>query len=384
MLGFDRRAARIAWTVSLVAIALYLAYAVRRTAFVFVLALFFSYLLYPLVKRIAGMAPLRWSKGAATAIVYVLLLGALAGIAALVGPPIVEQASALSERLPRLLEGGSIVDKLPLPGWLASYRDRLAEFARSQLQGGSDIAMPIAKRVGQVLLTVAGNLIYVVLIPVLAFLLIKDGTAMRDRFLAWTRRYPHAGMWRDIVGDLDTLLGGYMRALLILSLGTIVVYAIVFSLAGVPYGLLLAVLAGLLEFVPVLGPLAAAVASVAVAALSGYDHVLAILGFIVLYRVFQDYVLNPYLMHEGVTLPPLLVLFGLLAGEELAGVAGIFLSVPVLAAVKIAVRRIGEEVDRGAAARAGTVVEPPVEAAPPSAPAPEPIGSGGPPAAVPR
>ena len=359
MLGFDQRVARFAWTTSLVVVALYLAYSVRHTAFIFVLALFFAYMLYPLVKRIAGLAPLRWSKSAATAIVYVLLMGVLAGGAAAVGPLIVEQATALTERLPKLTDGGSVLDKLPLPDWLASYRSRVVEFARTQLQSGSELAMPVAKQIGHVLLRVAGNLIYVVLVPVLAFLLIKDGSAMRDRFLAFTGRHAHGGMWRDIVGDLDTLLGGYMRALLILALATVVVYSTVFSLAGVPYGLLLAVLSGVLEFVPVLGPLAAAAITVVVSGLSGYDHVFAILGFIALYRVFQDYVLNPYLMQEGVTLPPLLVLFGLLGGEELAGVTGVFLSVPVLAAAKIAVTRIAEEWNRthGTPTAAPTVMD---------------------------
>ena len=101
-------------------------------------------------------------------------------------------------------------------------------------------------------------------------------------------------------------------------------------------------IAGAMEFVPVVGPLAAAVICIAVAGLAGYSHLLLLIGFIALYRLFQDYVLNPYLMSDGVEISPLLVLFGLLAGEELAGVAGIFLSVPVIAAAKIVVIRRGE------------------------------------------
>jgi predicted PurR-regulated permease PerM len=98
---------------------------------------------------------------------------------------------------------------------------------------------------------------------------------------------------------------------------------------------LLAGVAALLEFIPFVGPLAAVVLTVAVAGFSGYDQLLLLVGIILAYRVFQDYVLNPYLMSEGVEVSPLLVIIGLLVGEELGGVAGIFLSVPVMAAMKI-------------------------------------------------
>ena len=346
MLGFDRRAAKAAWTVSLVAFALVTLYAVRNTVFVLVLALFFAYMVYPLVKRVAALAPRRLSHTIATAIVFGLLLVAVALVLSLIGPPIVEQASTLSQQIPTLSSGPGILDKVPLPDWLAGYRGRIAQFVNENLKSGTDYAMPLAKKIGVGALAVASNLIYVVLIPILAFLLIKDGSAMRDRFLGWTDRGAHAAMWQRIVDDLDTLLGGYMRALLILSLTTVVVYSVVFSLAGLQFGLLLAVLAGILEFIPVLGPLAAAAIVAAVALLSGYDHVLAILGFIALYRVFQDYVLNPYLMSEGVTVPPLMVLLGLVAGDEIGGVVGVFLSVPVLAAAKIFATRIAREWQR--------------------------------------
>ena len=343
MLGFDRRAAKFAWTVGLVAFALFSLYAVRSTIFVLVLALFFAYLVYPLVKRVLALAPSRLSNTIATALVFAILLLALALVVALAGPPIVEQASALSQEIPKLSSGARILDRMPLPDWLASYRGRMIQFVNDNLQSGTAYALPIAKKIGSGALVLASNLIYVVLIPILAFLLIKDGSAMRDRFLGWTSHGDHMSMWRRIVEDLDTLLGGYMRALLILSLVTIVVYSIVFSLFGVPFGLLLALISGILEFIPVLGPLAAAVLCGAVAGLSGYEHVLAILGFIALYRVFQDYVLNPYLMSEGVTVPPLMVLLGLVAGDEIAGVTGVFLSVPVLATAKILAIRITEE-----------------------------------------
>jgi predicted PurR-regulated permease PerM len=102
---------------------------------------------------------------------------------------------------------------------------------------------------------------------------------------------------------------------------------------------LLAAIAGFLEFIPMLGPLTASVVILLVAFVAG-SHVLALLIFLPVYRVFQDYILSPHLMEQGVELHPLLVLFGVFAGAEIAGIPGTFLSVPVIALVRILYLRI--------------------------------------------
>ncbi len=74
--------------------------------------------------------------------------------------------------------------------------------------------------------------------------------------------------------------------------------------------------------------------------MSGYSHIIGLIVFLGLYRLFQDYVLSPYLMSAGVAIPPLLVLFGVLAGEQLAGIPGMFFSVPVIAALRMVLTRL--------------------------------------------
>ncbi len=344
MLAFDRRAAAIAWTVGLVLLGFYLAYAVRGTIFVFVLAGFLAYMIVPLVhlllKRVAA---LRSRRALATGIVFALLGLVLAGLLSIAGPRVADEGSRFAEQLPTLVGEGNLLDRIPLPGWLAPYRSRLVQFVRAHAGDVSPSSGDLAKRAGKLVLALGESSLYIVLIPILAFMMIVNTPVMRERLVGWLEHHPHSAMWKRIIGDLDTLLGGYIRALLILAFATMASYSIAFSLGGVPYAWLLALAAGVLEFIPVLGPLAAALLCLAVAGASGYDHLLWIAGFIVLYRVFQDYVLNPYLMSNGVAVPALLVLFGLLAGEELAGIVGVFLSTPVLAAVLILARRIGEE-----------------------------------------
>jgi predicted PurR-regulated permease PerM len=85
----------------------------------------------------------------------------------------------------------------------------------------------------------------------------------------------------------------------------------------------------------VVGPAAGGLIIVLVTGLSGYSHVLLYLLFWVVWRMVQDYVLSPYLMSKGVQLNPMLVLFGVLAGDQIAGVLGMFLSVPLLAILRV-------------------------------------------------
>lgn len=344
MLAFDRRAAAITWTVGLVLLGFYLAYAVRRTIFLFVLAVFLAYMIVPLVRLLLKhVRALQARRPLATAIVFVFLVLALAGALSIAGPRIAEEGSRLTEQLPSLVGDGNLLDRIPLPDWLAPYRSRLVEFVRAHSADATGNSAELAKRAGKLVLVLGESSLFIVLIPILAFMMIVTAPVARERLLRWLEHHPHSTMWKRVLADLDTLLGGYIRALLILAAATTASYSIAFSIGGVPYALVLALAAGVLEFIPVLGPLVAALLCLAIAGASGYHHLLWIAGFIVVYRIFQDYVLNPYLMSNGVAVPALLVLFGLLAGEELAGIAGVFLSTPVLAAVLILVRRIGEE-----------------------------------------
>ena len=139
----------------------------------------------------------------------------------------------------------------------------------------------------------------------------------------------------EILDDINSLLANYIRALIGLSLSTLTLYTLFFEIMWVPYGLLLGGLAAILEFIPVVGPMVASATILIVAGAAGFPHLWWVVIFLVVFRVFQDYVLQPYLMGQGVELHPLLVLFGVLAGEKIAGVPGMFFSVPVIATLRI-------------------------------------------------
>src|ERR1039458_9515297 len=94
-----------------------------------------------------------------------------------------------------------------------------------------------------------------------------------------------------------------------------------------------------MEFVPVVGQLLAGAAMIAVAVLAGYQHWVFLLLFLLLWRMVQDYAISPRIMGVRVELHPLAALFGILAGGEIAGVLGVYLSIPVMASLRIVWRR---------------------------------------------
>jgi predicted PurR-regulated permease PerM len=94
-----------------------------------------------------------------------------------------------------------------------------------------------------------------------------------------------------------------------------------------------------MEFVPVVGPLVASVLILGVTLLMGYPHWIALLIFLAVWRLIQDYLISPRIMGKSMELHPLAAIFGVLAGGEIAGVLGIYLSIPVMASLRIVWRR---------------------------------------------
>jgi predicted PurR-regulated permease PerM len=188
-------------------------------------------------------------------------------------------------------------------------------------------------------ISILSGAIVVILVPILAFFFLKDGNELRAGILGMVGGDGGA-MFEDILADVHQLLGQFIRALVLLSVATLVVYSLFFTLLGLPYGVLLASIAAMLEFIPAVGPFVAIAIILLVAVFSGFGHLLLILPLLLGYRIFQDYILSPHLMSAGVALHPLLVVFGALAGGEIAGIPGMFLSVPVLATLRVIYVRI--------------------------------------------
>jgi predicted PurR-regulated permease PerM len=334
MLGIDKRAARYTWTAAVVVIALCLVYLLRRTLFIFVLALLFAYLLSPLVNLLDRFLPGR-TRTPALALAYIIFVGVAVLLGQQIGSRVAKQAAQFDQDFPAEIAKW---EKPAAPG-AAEVNSLRAQFLEKVRQQIAESSSRIFSAVASAGFTVAGDLLYVVIVPILAFFFLKDGRAIRDQILALSNEGPQRALLDDVMADIHLLLAHYMRALVVLSLAAFTAFSVAFSMMGMPYAVLLAAVGGLLEFIPMLGPITSALLIIIVGVVSGASLV-AVLIFLAAYRVFQDYILSPHLMRRGVQLHPLLVLFGVFAGAEVAGIPGTFLSVPVLAMVRLAYVRM--------------------------------------------
>lgn len=339
MLGIDRKTLAPAWTLFLFGLLLVTLYAVRHVLIVFALAIFLAHLLGPAVTLLERYTPKVISRTIALALVYILLLGLIVLVSLPIASAIAAQAGGLASRLPEAVLTQDPVARFPLPGWLEPVRPKMSQLIREQVQQLGQNLLPLLTNAGLRVISGLGNLLSLILIPILSFFFLKDGSGIKESLLNLLEP-PSRAAASGVLDDLHLMLTQYIRALVLLSIAVFLTHSAFFTLIGLPYTALLAGVAAALEFIPVAGPLAAGAAILLVAGFSGYPHVLWIALFLAAYRIFQDYVLGPYLMSAGVEVHPVLVLFAVLAGEQVAGVPGMFFAVPVVAALRVVLLRL--------------------------------------------
>jgi predicted PurR-regulated permease PerM len=137
---------------------------------------------------------------------------------------------------------------------------------------------------------------------------------------------------------VNSTIAAYIRAQLSACLLIGVICTFGFILLGVPYALVLGLIAGFFEFIPLAGPLAVAIIATVVASFHSGGTAVAVVIFLIVLRIVQDYVIYPRVIGSGIHLHPLAVILAILSGAELAGIAGIFLAIPVIAVISVTYR----------------------------------------------
>ena len=249
------------------------------------------------------------------------------------------ETQKLSEALPALIEkigSGQIAEQLGMEhGWSNATREQVKGFLVNHRQD----LLNMAQRAGIRVAEVAQQSWLLIVVPILAAFFLKDGQTFSQVVLSFVNTRPQREFMEGVLGDLNQMLAHFIRAQLTLAALSLVAYTSFMGFMRMPYALLLGTAGGIMEFIPVVGPLVAGLLIMGVALLMSYGRWLALLIFLVAWRMIQDYVVSPRIMGKSMELHPLAAIFGVLAGGEIAGVLGVYLSIPVMASLRIVFRR---------------------------------------------
>lgn len=313
-------------------ILLWTLYLVRTPLLLIYVSALFATGLAPLVRiierqRVVAISRRRLPRAAAILVIYATVLGSVAGIAAAVVPPMVRQSQEFWKELPTYMDLAQ--QKLTSWGLIspdASFKDLL-----QQAPAGSGDAVNV---ILATLWGFVGGIFGIISILLLTFYMLVDSQRVFELFV---RLFPRRD--RNRVSEISELvavkisawLGGQM--LLGLIIGTM--SAIGFFVMGVPYFFVLAVIAGIGEMIPMVGPLLSAIPAVLVALTVSPGLGLGVAAYCWGLQLLENNVLVPKVMGETVGLSAVTVIISLAIGSELLGFVGALLAVPTAAIIQV-------------------------------------------------
>jgi predicted PurR-regulated permease PerM len=261
--------------------------------------------------------------------VYLVVGIVVVGGLALIAGPFVSQATELAAALPQY--ASDLQARAPeVQTTLGQYGintdlDQLKAQAASAIeQGGTDVL----KNMVGTLAGVGGLILDIVLALVISFYLLADGKRMGERSLALIPSQ-HRAKAVFLQANVARVLGGYLRGQLVLALIIGVLAGVGCAVIGLPYAVVIGVLAGLFELVPMFGPILSVIPAVLVALFMPFPTVIWVVLYFLLIQQVENNVLAPRISGHAVGLHPLGAMFALLAGFQLAGLLGALFAVPL-------------------------------------------------------
>ncbi len=316
---------------------------------IFIISFVIAFLLFPMVEWLTDRRiPRVW----AILIVYIVISGVLFGAGAAIVPALVAQGSDFVEKLPEFSDD---LEENLVP-WLEAQWVYLQELGVTQqdIQDYVSGILPtiqswlifIGQRAAAGLQGAVGGIVTVVTVPILVFYLLLDAPKIRKSLMGFAPRRTATEI-QTLLNRLSEMLGHYLRGQIKLSGLMFLITSLVLWIFGVKHWLLLGVLAGVTEVIPIIGPIIALVPALLVVFFQdsdfgllqmvdyGWLRALIIFAFYMVLQYVEGNIMVPRIMGKDLNLHPLTVMFSLLAGGYLAGVFGMLLSLPIAASLKV-------------------------------------------------
>ncbi len=326
---------------ALLALFLALVYLLRPVLSPFLLGALLAYLGDPLVMRLQ-----RWKVSRGWAVVLVFTCLTLSGLIMLLIciPLIGQQVQNLVIRVPAMVEWVQWV-LLPLIKMHLGIDlthldfDLIVTTLKSSWQNIGDVAADILLRISSSGVAVIGFFGNLALVPVVAFYLLKDWHPLLEKLQLMLPRHVEHGVVK-LAGECNEVLAAFLRGQLLVMLSLGVIYSIGLSLVGVPFAVLIGMVAGAANIVPYLGFIIGILLALISALIEFRDWLhpgLVCLVFIV-GQALEGTVLTPFLVGDRIGLHPVAVIFAVLAGAQLFGFVGMLLALPVAAVTLVILR----------------------------------------------
>lgn len=334
MFSIDDRAGNIVTTVALFLLAAAILYVARTAFLILLLSVFFAHLLEPLVAWIQMRSPLS-RKNRSFAIVQVYLIGTLAlgSLGYELGPRVAAQARSLNATVRELLQSLSSGTVMSGSGGGHGLSAAQQLWIRDQLARHQDLIVPLFERGATSVANVAASSIWLFAIPILAIFILRDGSRILETLIEGLKSRGNLRSER-ILRHIDRMLAKYIRAQLALAGLSLAFYSVCMLVLGFPDAIVLGLVGGVLEFLPAVGWIVSAGVILTVGFLA-HSHWIWMAALLIVWRLLQDYVNSPRIMGKNLELPPLIVVFALMVGGQVGGIAGVYLAVPAIAVLRI-------------------------------------------------
>ena len=317
---------------ALTVIVLWCAYLVRDALLLIYVSALLALGFSPLVRvierqKVLPVGSARIPRWFAILVPYVVILGTITLLLLLIWPPLVAQAQALWAQVPDMFDRAQRF--LVVKGLLNEHLTLREAMERAQGPGGA-----AAQKVAGAVVGLAGGIFGIVTILILSLYILIDADNLRRSML---RMFPAhqrarvAAATREVMVKVSAWLGGQM--LLGAVIGT--TSAIGLWALGIPFFYVLALVTGIGEMIPVVGPILSAIPALAVAATISLQKTVFVLIFLVVQQQLESHILVPRIMSRQVGVSPVTVLVALLIGGSLLGIVGAILAVPTAAILQV-------------------------------------------------
>jgi len=319
---------------------------VRSVAIPLLLALLLAYCLDPAVRWLEKRRLPRW---ASVLVVFVGLVVVVGVFIAFLVPAVREEIDAIQQALPRYASG--LYHALPdsvLKTLGVTREGDLQPLLGKILTGiknlSFDVVNQVAVFVSRAFSTTIGFLIAVLgyfIIPVYLFYLLVDFDRLRDRSLELVPPR-HRDLLRGIGGEIDHVLGGFLRGQLSVCLILAVLYSLGLVLIGIDLAMVIGILSGLAFIIPYLGTILGIIVAGTMAVAKFHDllHPALVIGWFALVQSLEGTVITPRVVGDRVGLHPMATILAVLIGGELFGFLGLLLAVPVAASGNVLLRHL--------------------------------------------